>query len=345
MLNLKTSKGAFCAPCVMIRRGRPNLAVLAGFVLAACGKVRHESAARMLEDAEIRDDWLAVLLPVAIAALLALLLIILRQRRHESTGLDGLFRPYRLADVRRWWGERLAARERRRSVLREQDRANAKVVAETMRAEALRHAKAAADNEARLARKIVAQDGLTVLLQVNQRIRVVNALAASEGTLADITDDGLTLFDGHSGAMRQVAWEQVREISVRHGRERSWAVPITFAMIGSGLLGFCGRAMDELEHSTAGHYPTDPLMGWGVVTGALIAGTFGMIIMYAFSGARWRRIVAVAADSPAPTLPTFAARAAETMAGADSDDELGVEILARVVLVLIALVTFAILAQ
>ena len=329
----------------MIRRGRPNLAVLAGFVLAACGKARHESAAKMLENAEIRDDWLGVLMPVAIAALLALLLIILRQRRHESSSLDGLFRPHRLADARRWWRERLAAREQRRAALREQDCANAKVVAETMRAEAWRHAQAVAENEARLARKVVAQDGLTVLLRVNQRIRVVTAPAVSDGTLVDITDDGLTLFDGHSGAMRQVAWAHVREISVRHGRERRWAIPLALALLGSGLLGFCGWAMDELEHSTAGHYPTDPLMGWGLVPGALLAGTFGMIIMYAFPRPRWRRIVAVAADSQPPTLPTLAARAAETMAGADFDDERGVEILARGVLVLIALVTFAILAR
>jgi len=115
---------------VISQRPRPPVIVLA-LLCAVCGKSHLETGDEMLARAEMRDAWLATAVPFAVALLLLLLLILIRRRRKPDTTLPGLFRPYRAADIPRWWQERFAAfndyrtrrRERAAAAAIERDRA------------------------------------------------------------------------------------------------------------------------------------------------------------------------------------------------------------------------------
>ena len=114
-----TTPGVHDSPPVVLRRA---IAVI-GLFAAACGKARRESAAEILERGEMRDAWLAVLAPVLLAVLLLFVLLVLRQRREPKTAVPGLFQPYNLADLRRWWRERVAAYRRARERARAREAA------------------------------------------------------------------------------------------------------------------------------------------------------------------------------------------------------------------------------
>jgi hypothetical protein len=264
-----------------------------------------ETAAEMLQRAETRDDWLGVLLPVAVAGLLVLVLIIRRQRRAGTTALDGLFRPRTLPDAAAAWRTwRAKSRERERSI------------AALSAAEAEQLRQAADDHEARRALKVLAADG-SVLLQPDQRVIVETLTSDQHGTIAYITDAGIALYLDPNPV---IAWDRIRRIRVRQGPERKWWIPTLLASVGAGLLGTCGALIDALEHSTSGRDPKGEAMIWGVLIGALAAGGLGTAIMYTFRAPRWITLAEAPRGTPPLTLETFATRASETARSRPVDD-------------------------
>jgi hypothetical protein len=249
-----------------------------------------------------------------------------------------------VADVRRWWQERIAAFHQWPADRRERARMNAAIAAER---EAAQTALAmAAERELKPAPKIMSLDGRAPILELNQRLRVQTDRSRRAGVLVDITEGGLKV-SWDFPANSEIPWDQVRQISVRRGRARQWAVPVGLAILGAGFLGACGWLYSEFDHSTSGRAqdPSAPL--WGTLIGGLIAGAFGMIIMYALPGPRWRKLVDVPTGTATLTLSTFAARAADTAAAissaADSEwvSEDSVEAIARVLLLTILLAMFS----
>jgi hypothetical protein len=329
---------------IVFARGVAAGTMVVGFVAAACAKGRPPTGTEILERGEMRDAWLAVLLPVATAALLVLVLIIRRQRRHDSTRLDLLFRSYRWSEVRLWWHRRMVAREHWLSDRRARDLQN-DAAAELIVAQSVQLARIEDEQAARRARRIIGMDGTTVILRVDQRALVTTSDGARDGIVYDISDDALTVADWRTGKNRQVSWKDIREIRVREGRERQWGIPLMVAVIGSGLLGYCGWFFDELGHSTAGHYPESSLMIWMGAIGAAIGATFGMIIMYALPGPHWRKLGDATDDAPL-TPATFATRAAATAAvGPTHEQDLGGEVIARTLLAIFVLVLLSFCAR
>ena len=332
-----------------------------------------------MERIELRDAWLGVLAPVAIAMLLVLVLLVLRQRRKGSTGLDPLFRRY---DVAGWWRQRMATRmavrmaarqrarvereelqeertirrralanmtaaardarrERARIEQLEQEEADARVAA----AEEARSAQAAAQEAERLSHKIVARDGTTVLLQASQYVRVKTSSAVHSGPLYDLSDEGLTVADWWKPETPHIPWEQIRAISVRHGRERQWWIPMTGGIVGGGLLGTCGWFLDELGRSTSGRAPDNPLTPYGLSIGLRVGGLLGMLIMYSIPGPRWRALIQLPADAPPLSMATLATRVTKSPTPMGGGAEVGYELIAQIVLVFVVLGTCAIFSR
>jgi hypothetical protein len=307
-------------------------------VTTACASPRHQRAAEMLERAELRDAWLSTLIPIGVAGLLLLFLVVSWQRRRGSTFLDGLFRPRGIPDIRRGLRDAVGTYNRWQAERRERERANLRAAEEaTGRVNAL----AAARAEALAACRIVSPDGQTIL-QAHQRVRIRTRHGESSGSIVDITDAGLTLSAWAPRKGPGIPWADVRDISVRVGRERRREIPLTVGALGGLLLGAVGWLVDALNQSTSGR-ESNAATGWGVVLGALIGGVLGMIIMAALPGARWRKLVDVAPGSPPLSLPTFAARVAETAAAAagtadtEWDTEDTIETAARGILIILVL--------
>ena len=168
---------------VISQRPRPPVIVLA-LLCAVCGKSHLETGDEMLARAEMRDAWLATAVPFAVALLLLLLLILIRRRRKPDTTLPGLFRPYRAADIPRWWQERFAAfndyrtrrRERAAAAAIERDRA-----IESARAIEVAHT--AEVEQARLAREGRAtREGAQLAAEQVRRTPVAAIAVAADAT-------------------------------------------------------------------------------------------------------------------------------------------------------------------
>ena len=303
-----------------------------------------ETGAEIVERVEMRDAWLGVLLPVAVATLLLLALIILRQRRRGSTSLNGLFHPIRVP-----MGPGGAATDVQRSAEArrlEQKQAEQLRQAEIDATAAVRHAAVAAETKARLARKIPSLDGETAILEVGRRIRVRTDRAAREEKLFDITDAGLGFADNMVDDPL-IPWEEVQEIHVRHGRGRRWGIPVVLGGLGASLLGAAGWLLDEAGRSTmTGEFRGGRYLPWALLTGVAAAGGFGLLIMYALPGPRWQKVVEVREGSPPLTPATFAARAADTQNGVSAGGEgSAVEVIARILLVLVVFATCAVFGR
>ena len=265
----------------------------------------------MLERAEMRDAWLATLLPVAVAGLLLLVLLILRQRRRRTTSLDSLFRARRMPDLRQGWRDVIAAHSRRRAERREEYRAAVQAAEdEQARATALATAREEARVQWMAARRIVGPNGQTII-EANQRIRVRTRHGESIGAIVDITDEGLTLSEWTPRKGPGLRWADVQDISVRVGRERRLAIPVTLGAIGAFLLGALGRVIDSFSHSSAGSIDATT---WGLAAGGAVGGILGLLIMFAVSDARWRKIIEAPTGAAPLTRSELAARATETTA-------------------------------
>lgn len=319
---------------------RCSLVVL-GLLGAGCGKAHRESGAEILQRAEVRDAWLATAVPFAIALLLLVLLVIVRQRRKPTTTLPGLFRPHQLSEVQRWWRDRVAVV--REYQVKRRERAAAQALEMSQPTAELVEVKPVPTIS--LAERLP-------MPEMNGVIRVQTHGAAYTGQLIDINEETLKLrhwrvADDHDVEIR---WDQVRQISVGEGRGRQLAIPFGLAILGGGLLGACGRLMDELQHSTSGRYADQPLALWGILIGSSVAGGFGTIVMFALPGRRWRTLVDVGLGSGPLALSTVAVRAAETQATASTadpgwDTQDTIEVIARVLLALIVLGTCSVIGR
>lgn len=105
-------------------------------LLAACARTRGLTGNQLIEQAELREDWYATVVPFAVVAALVLVLVVVRQRRKPTTLFDGLFTVRQVPDVKRWRRERAARREAERVADREAYLAREKLAAATVPAPA-----------------------------------------------------------------------------------------------------------------------------------------------------------------------------------------------------------------